>query len=121
MLCQGTKCHTYHTQDRLKGTKGNKTYQTRRRSSFYYGNNNFCSLNCQNDWFRTFGDRAVDHFGRLREPKRVDCDNAWYKDYRWSSGHNYNHFFINDLLGQRISITQQQYDDKELTTPNSIS
>ena len=32
---------------------------------FYYGNDNFCSLNCQNDWFRTFGDRAVDHFGRF--------------------------------------------------------
>ena len=32
-LCQGTKCHTYNTKDRLKGTKGNKTFQTRRRSS----------------------------------------------------------------------------------------
>ena len=31
-LCQGSKCHTYNTKDRLKGTKGSKTYQTRRRS-----------------------------------------------------------------------------------------
>jgi len=38
--CQGPECHTYHTQDRLKGIKGSKTYQTRRRSSLNYGE--FC-------------------------------------------------------------------------------
>ena len=43
-LCQGPDCHTYHTQDRFKGTKPNKTYQTRRRSSFYYGGGNFCDM-----------------------------------------------------------------------------
>jgi hypothetical protein len=120
-LCQGTKCHEYKTKDRIRGSKGDKHYETRKRSSFYYGQSNFCSLNCQNDWFNKFGDMAINHFGRLREPKQVGCDSAWYKDYKWSSGQNYNHYFINDLLGQRISITQQQYDDKELTTPNSIS
>jgi len=120
-LCQGTQCHTYHTKDRIRGSKGDKHYETRRRSSFYYGNDNFCSLNCQNDWFRTFGDRAVDHFGRLREPKRVDCDNAWYKDYTWGTNNNHRHFLIYDLLGQRIPITQSQYNDENITTPNNLS
>ena len=119
-LCQGTKCHTYNTKDRIRGSKGDKHYETRRRSSFYYGNDNFCSLNCQNDWFRTFGNRAVDHFGRLREPKRVDCDNAWYKDYTWrySSNGGHQHYIKNDLLGQKISITEQQYDN---TTTENIN
>jgi len=121
-LCQGTKCHTYHTKDRIRGSKGDKHYETRRRSSFYYGNNNFCSLNCQNDWFATNGDRAIDHFGRLREPKRVDCDNAWYKDYKYNynngSDSTYSHYFVNDLLGQRISITEQQYNN---TTTENIN
>ena len=31
----------------------------------------------------------------------------------------YNHYFVNDLLGQRIPITQQQYDDTNLTTPST--
>jgi len=57
--CQGTKCHTHRTKDRIKGQQGNKTYQTRRRSNFYYGNGNFCSTWCQNDWFNDFGDRAM--------------------------------------------------------------
>ena len=119
--CQGTKCHQYRTKDRIRGTKGSKSYQTRRRSSFYYGHNNFCSLNCQNDWFNAFGDRAVDHFGRLREPKRVDCDNAWYKDYTWRSMNNHQHYIKNDLLGQKILITEQQYRDQNFIKPNSIS
>ena len=116
-LCQGTQCHTYHTKDRIRGSKGDKHYETRRRSSFYYGNDNFCSLNCYNDWFETFGDRVVDHFGRLREAKRVDCDNAWYKDYTWyANGHL--HYIKNDLLGQKILITEQQYDN---TTTENIN
>jgi hypothetical protein len=124
--CQGNKCHEYKTKDRIRGTKGNKSYQTRRRSSFYYGENNFCSLNCQNDWFNLNGDRAIDHFGRTTEPKKVLCDQAWYKDYRYigygnNGTSNCDHFFVNDLLGQRIPITQQQYDDTNLTTPNNLS
>ena len=116
--CQGPKCHTYTTKDRIRGSKGDKHYETRRRSSFYYGDDNFCSLNCQNDWFRTFGDRAVDHFGRLREPKRVDCNNAWYKDYTWRGMNNNQHYIKNDLLGQKILITEQQYDN---TTTENIN
>ena len=81
--CQGTKCHTYHTKDRIRGSKGAKYYATRRRSDLYYGNGNFCSMWCLNDWFNLNGDRAIDHFGRLTEPKKVECDNAWYKDYIW--------------------------------------
>ena len=74
--CQGPDCHTYHTQDRLKGIKGSKTYQTRRRSSMYYGNGNFCDMRCQNDWFQKFGEQAIDHFGRLNKVKHLTEQNA---------------------------------------------
>jgi hypothetical protein len=122
--CQGTQCHEYKTKDRIRGTKGSKSYQTRRRSNFYYGKNNFCSLNCQNDWFATNGDRAIDHFGRTTEPKKVLCDQAWYKSYKYNynngSNRNYDHYFVNDLLGQRVAITEQQFDNKEINNPNQI-
>ena len=121
--CQGTKCHEYKTKDRIRGTKGNRSYQTRRRSSFYYGEGNFCSLNCLNDWLHENIERALNHFGRITEVKRVECDSAWYKDYRYNynqgSNSNYDHYFVNDLLGQRIPITQQQYDNQDLITPNN--
>jgi len=114
--CQAPKCHEYKTKDRIRGHKGDKHYETRKRSSFYYGNDNFCSLNCQNDWFNKFGNMAVDHFGRIHEPKRNDCDSAWYKDYDWRGNGNDLHYIKNDLLGRRISITQEQY--RNCTTDN---
>jgi hypothetical protein len=117
--CQGTKCHEYRTKDRIRGNKGSKSYQTRRRSSFYYGGNNFCSLNCQNDWFQEYGTRAIDYFGRTTEPKKVLCDQAWYKTYTYNYNNgmssNYNHYIVNDLLGRRIPITDEQYEDENYT------
>ena len=73
--CQGTKCHEYRTKDRIRGTKGSKYYQTRRRSSFYYSDN-FCSLNCQNDWWALHGNQALDYFGRLFQPKVLTAENG---------------------------------------------
>ena len=110
--CQGPKCHTYLTKDRLRGMKGSKSYQTRRKNAFYYGDN-FCSMQCQTDWFNDFGDRAIDHFGRLNAPKKLVPENAWHKDcvYHYNNiGTRYSHFIVNDLLGRRIPITEQQYD-----------
>ena len=118
-LCQGTKCHTYHTQDRLKGTKGNKTYQTRRRSSMYYGSGNFCSMNCYNDWAETFIDRAIDHFGRLTEPKHLTEDNAWIKDYNWNYNNGENtgrtYYYVNKITKEQRPMTEEQYNDRNYT------
>ena len=120
--CQGPKCHTHKTKDRIRGPKGFKHYETRRRTHLAYGDN-FCSLNCQDDWFREYGTRAIDHFGRTTEPMIVDCDSGWYKDYKYNynqgSNSNYEHYFVNDLLGRRIPITQQQYDNQDLITPTN--
>ena len=112
--CQGPLCHTHKTKDRIRGPKGSKHYETRRRTHLNYGDN-FCSLMCQDDWFRTYGTRAIDHFGRTTEAKRTSCDSAWYKDYKYdynSNGQSHCvHYIANDLLGERTMITQQQYDN----------
>ena len=115
--CQGTQCHTHMTQDRIKGTKGNKVYQTRRRSSFYYGNGNFCSMWCLNDWFNDFGDKAIDHFGRTTEPKKLTEQNAWIKNYDWRANADDSHryFTRNELTNERRPITEQQYEDSNYT------
>ena len=121
-LCQGTKCHTYHTKDRIRGSKGDKHYETRRRSSFYYGKNNFCDLRCMNMWIQLHIEQALNHFGRVTEAKKVMCDQAWYKHSNYSHERgNSHHFFVNDLLGQRIPITEQQYQDDNFTSPNNLS
>jgi len=115
-LCQGTKCHTYNTKDRLKGMKGNKTFQTRRRSSMYYGTGNFCSMQCYNDWAETFIDKAIDHFGRLTEPKHLTEHNAWVKTYNWDRNYeNRTYVFRNGITKEQRPLTEEQFRDTNYT------
>ena len=118
--CQGPKCHTYDTKDRKKGPKENKRNETRRRSSFYYLNNNACSMMCQADWFDVYGQRALDHFGRTTQPKVLTQDNAWRVRRNW----NYNgadnsdtsYYAYNYLTEERRPITEQQYNNDNIIT-----
>ena len=116
-LCQGPECHQHQTKDRLKGPKGNKTYQTRRRSSMYYGSGNFCSTWCQAQWFEKFGNRAIDHFGRTTEPKHLTEQNAWRKDYDWQHGVGESHlyYYYNPLTKERRPLTEEQFNDSNYT------
>ena len=115
--CQGPLCHTYHTKDRLRGPKGNKYYQTRKRSHFYYLGGNACSMNCQNDWFVKFGERAINHFGRIHEPIKLTEENAWVKQDRYYREDN-RYSWYNRLTEQELPMTQEQYNNQDLVRPN---
>ena len=114
-ICQGPDCHTYSTQDRLKGMKGSKTYQTRRKSSFYYGDDNFCSMNCWNDWFNKYGDQAIDHYGRVKDVKHLTEDNAWRKDYNYHHDRSHDYYTVNMITKEQRPLTESQYDDSTYT------
>ena len=115
-FCQGPKCHTYHTQDRLKGTKGSKTYQTRRRSNFYYGKRNFCDRRCMEDWIDKYIEHALNHFGRTTQAKHLTEDNAWYKGYDWDSNYeNRSYVYRNGITKEQRPLTEAQYNDSNYT------
>ena len=117
--CQGPKCHIYDTKDRKKGPKDNKRNETRRRSSLYYLGGNACDMRCQSEWFEHYGQRALDHFGRITEPKVLSKDNAWRKSYDWRSSPNgHQHYIYNHLTNERRNITEQQYDNENSITPD---
>jgi len=117
--CQGPECHTHKTKDRIKGTQGSKTYQTRRRSYFYYGNGNFCSTWCQTQWLNKNIEQALDHFGRITEAKHLTEENAWYKDYDWDytggDSTRTNYRFVNQLTKEQRPLTREQYNDRSYT------
>ena len=114
--CQSHKCHTYDTKDRKRGSKDNRTNQTRRRSAFYYGGGNFCSLNCYNDWADDFMNRAIDQIsGRLHEPITLTEENAWKKirRYNWNSGnYSFNYFWRNMATDREIQITEEEFNNQ---------
>ena len=120
--CQGPRCHTYNTKDRKKGPKGNKRNETRRRSSFYYLDGHACSMNCERDWFNVYGSRALDHFGRITEPRVLTKDNAWrkHRDYHYLSNNGvtppYTYYLYNYLTEERRPITQEQYQNENTVT-----
>ena len=69
-----------------------------------------------NDWAETFIDRAVDHFGRLTEPKHLTEENAWHKSWDWSNGYqNRNYIYRNAITKERRPITEEQYEDSSYT------
>ena len=116
--CQGPDCHTYTTQDRLKGMKGSKTYQTRRRSNLYYGNHNFCDRRCMEDWIAKYIEQGLDHFGRLKEVKHLTEHNAWTKDYDYRSyrrGEEDRYYFVNKITNEQRPLTESQYNDSNYT------
>ena len=115
--CQGPRCHTYDTKDRKKGSKDNKRNETRRRSSFYYLNGNACSMICQDDWFKVYGQRALQHFGMITQPKVLTQDNAWTKDYDWraSADDSHRYYFINGITKEQRPLTEAQYNDSNYT------
>ena len=117
--CQSHKCHTYDTKDRKRGSKDNRVNQTRRRSSFYYGGGNFCSLNCYNDWADQFMNRAIDQVsGRLNEPLTLTEETAWRKTrrYNWggnvSGGYEISYYWLNMVSNKQIDITEEEFNNQ---------
>ena len=43
-----------------------------------------------------------------------------YNYDRINNRSNNSHYFVNDLLGQRIPITQQQYDNTAIDNPKFL-
>ena len=117
--CQGPLCHTYQTKDRIRGPKGAKYYQTRRRSSFYYLGGNACCMRCQDDWFNKFGEQAVNHFGRIHEPIKLTEYNAWRKHERYYNPRGLDQYYwYNGLTEQELPMTEEQYNNQSLVRPN---
>ena len=119
-LCQGPSCHMYDTTDRKRGPKGNKRNQTRTVGRWGYGNNNFCTLNCQNDWARENMDRAIDYIGRVRERKAMTPENSWTKREHWAYERERNpnlpeFYYYNMCTSEQRPLTEQQFNDSTYT------
>ena len=118
-LCQGPSCHMYDTTDRKRGPKGNKRNQTRTVGRYGYGDGNFCTLNCQNDWWKEHGTRAVEYIGILRERKAMTPENSWTKRERYSWQDEYTtlgaYYCRNVCTQEERPITEQQYNDNNYT------
>ena len=99
-ICQGPKCHTYDTQSRIRGTKGNKVLRTRnarydtldatehnrhwlRAWEFY-----FCDERCMNDWLQQHMTQLINFIGLKTKPSETPIDIVETVHQDWY-GHDY--------------------------------
>ena len=84
--CHGPKCHTNHTQDRIRGVKGSKVLRTRKIKQTSWNANtqwsHFCSNGCWNDFAFTHWEEFINLHPRteaLETP--IEIDSFTYTDY----------------------------------------
>ena len=110
--CQNPQCPEKKNSNQIRGSKGSKYYQSNRANG--YGNGNFCTLGCYDEWSNIYLDRAIDSIGvRITEPVKVDMENAWlidseYQYARGNEGSNWLYFLVNRLYNVRHPITKAQ-------------
>jgi len=95
VYCHGTKCHTYHTQDRIRGVKGSKVLRTKKikqnswNANHYFSH--FCSQGCYTDFLYAHWEEFIRLYPRtepLETPIEVtkvkhpkDPNYIWSKDW----------------------------------------
>jgi hypothetical protein len=108
--CQNPKCPEKKNSNQIRGMKGEKYYQSNRANG--YGNGNFCTLGCYDEWSNIYLDRAIDSIGvRITEPVKINMENAWYVEYNSNYRNGDWHYFyllVNNLFNVRHPITRLQ-------------
>jgi len=110
--CQNKKCPEKKTQTQIRGTKGNKYYQSNKASG-YYGH--WCSMGCREQWWNEHKDTCINAVGFI-DKQVLPLEDAWYvkADYTWNSGDcNYLYFLVNKNKGIKQQITREQAQSPE--------
>ena len=118
-ICQGPECHTYDTQSRIRGTKGNKVLRT--RNARYDNDINhewgypweryFCDERCMQDWLRKHMTQLINFVGIKTKPQEspIEIVETIHQDYY---GRNYTRTTIkllnNNLADDIVNQTNIQ-------------
>jgi len=113
-ICQGPKCHTYDTQSRIRGTKGNKVLRTR-FARFNLDVNRewidkweyfFCDERCMNNWLDVHMVQLISFVGLKTKPQESPIDIVETVHQNWQ-GVNYTR--------TTIKLLSEQSDDDTVT------
>ena len=102
--CQNKECCYKRNQNQMRGSKGNKYYQSNKAHKYYYGM--FCSQGCFHSWFGINKETLLNTIGII-DKKTIGVDDAWEFKSEWASGGT-NYFLINYLMGVRHPLTREQ-------------
>ena len=75
--CQNKRCPEKKNQNQIRGTKGNKYYQSNKAG--WYGH--WCSMGCREQWFNDNKDTCMNAVGTI-DKQIIPLDDAWFVEYR---------------------------------------
>ena len=113
LFCQNKECCYKKNQGQIRGTKGNKHYQSNKATKWL---EYWCTTGCRDQWFNTNKQALINAIGII--PKQtVEVENAWEisADYNYgvTDGSSHDYFLTNKLMGVKHSITRQQAQTPE--------
>ena len=112
MYCQNKECCYKKNSNQIRGSKGNKHYQSNKVNSYL---EYWCTNGCRDQWFKDNATTCMTAVGMIGK-QTIDVKDSWQfsADYNYvsnDSGHDY--FLINKLMGVKQSITRQQAQTDE--------
>ena len=110
--CQNKKCPEKKTQAQIRGSKGNKYYQSNKAYG-YLGH--WCSVGCREVWWQEHKDTCMNAVGFI-DKQILPLDDAWFVeyDYHWRAGTPENLYYIsNKNRGIKQQITREQAQSPE--------
>ena len=110
--CQNKKCPEKKNQGQIRGSKGNKYYQSNKSSGYY---KYWCSMGCREEWWRQNTDTCMNAVVVI-DKQVLPLADAWYVEYSYSwrnQSSEDEYYLINKLKGVRQLITKQQAQTPE--------
>ena len=100
--CHGPNCHTYSTQDRVRGTKGSKVLRTRKvrlgnpnyRSMYSY----FCSQGCYNEFANAHVQQII-RIAPRTEPLETPIEDPVKEKTQWG--------YYNTTIKERVDTSME--------------
>ena len=107
--CQNKECCYKRNQNQMRGSKGNKYYQSNKACSYYFGI--ACSQGCLHSIIKTNADLLIRTIGEI-DKQTIGVNDAWEFKSEYNNGGNI-YFLVNRLQGVHQVITRQQAQTPE--------
>ena len=112
--CQNKKCPEKKNQNQIRGSKGNKYYQSNKSNNYY---KYWCSMGCREEWWQQHTDTCMNAVGFI-DKQILPLDDAWFVEYQynWNSdtqNHDPLYYIRNKNRGVKQLITREQAQSPE--------
>ena len=112
IYCQNKECCYKKNSNQIRGSKGNKHYQSNKVSKWL---EYWCTNGCRDQWFKDNATTCMTAVGMIGK-QTVNVKDSWQfrADYNYQSNDTrHDYFLINRSMGVKQPITKQQAQTDE--------